>query len=118
LQAHVSKRAFEHEKAVRAGEIRKVGVNCYRMEEDEPDVELHPYREQEADKARARLAKLRSERNGSRVDESLADLERAAAAGENVMPAMMRAVAAYATVGEMMGALKQEYGEFREPVRF
>jgi methylmalonyl-CoA mutase N-terminal domain/subunit len=118
LQAHVSRRAFEHEKAIRSGEIRKVGVNCYRMEEEEPDVELHPYREEEADKARARLAKLRSERNGGLVDESLAVLRQAAASGENVMPAMMRAVAAYATVGEMMSALKREYGEFNEPVRF
>jgi methylmalonyl-CoA mutase N-terminal domain/subunit len=118
LQAHVSRRAYDKEKAIRSGEIRKVGVNCYRVDEEEPDVELHPYREQEADKARERLAALRRERRGERVEETLSGVKRTAAAGENVMPAIMLAVSAYATVGEIMSALKQEYGEFREPVRF
>jgi len=118
LQAHVARRAYEHEKSIRAGETRKVGVNCYRVEEEEPDVELHPYRKEEADRSRQRLRKLRHERNGEQVRLTL-DRVRAAAAGkENVMPAVMEAVTAYATVGEIMGALKDEFGVFREPVRF
>jgi methylmalonyl-CoA mutase N-terminal domain/subunit len=118
LQAHVSRHAFEHEKAVREGRIRKVGVNCYRMEEEEPDVELHPYREAEAKAAIGRVRKLRNERSGEAVDGALGRVRAAAAAGENVMPPVMEAVTAYATVGEIMGALKAEYGVFREPVRF
>jgi len=118
LQAHVSREAFEHEKAVRSGEIRKVGVNCYRLEEEEPEVELHPYDREEAQRARQRLAKLRNERDGSRVDASLDGVRAAAASGANVMPAVMQAVTVYATVGEIMGALKAEFGTFREPVRF
>jgi methylmalonyl-CoA mutase N-terminal domain/subunit len=118
LQAHVSRRAYEQEKAIRAGEIRKVGVNCYRMDEEEPDVELHPYREEEAEKARRRLLKLRRERKPGEVRQGLDAVKRAAAEGENVMPAIMQAVSAYATVGEIMGALKDEFGRFEEPVRF
>jgi methylmalonyl-CoA mutase N-terminal domain/subunit len=118
LQAHVSRRAYEQEKAIRAGEVRKVGVNCYRMEEDEPDVELHPHRPEELARARTRLARLRAERSDRAVEEALARVRRAAAEGENVMPSVMQAVTAYATVGEIMGALKAEYGVFQEPVRF
>ena len=118
LQAHVSRQAYEHEKAVRSGEIRKVGVNCYRVEEEQPTVELHPYDSEEAQRARRRLAKLRCERDRSRVAKLLDGVRAAAAAGENVMPTVMQAVAAYATVGEIMGALKAEFGTFREPVRF
>jgi len=118
LQAHVSRRAFDKEKAIRSGEIRKVGVNCYRMEEEEPDVELHPYRAEEVGKARERLDTLRRERQGEAVQAGLDGVRRAAVEGENVMPAIMTAVGAYATVGEIMGALKQEYGQFKEPVRF
>jgi len=118
LQAHVSRRAYEHECAIRSGEVRKVGVNCYRLEEDEPAVELHPYRPEEAKRARERLAKLRDERKREAVGKSLDRVRVVAASGVNVMPAMMEAVTAYATVGEIMGALKSEFGTFREPVRF
>jgi methylmalonyl-CoA mutase N-terminal domain/subunit len=118
LQAHVSAQAYAHEKAIREGTIPKVGVNRYRMEEEEPEVELHPYRKEEADRAVERVRKLRTERSGDEVAKTLDAVKAAAAEGRNVMPAMMEAVRAYATVGEMMGALKSEYGLFREPVRF
>jgi methylmalonyl-CoA mutase N-terminal domain/subunit len=118
LQAHVSRRAFEHEKGLREGTIPKVGVNRYRMEEEEPEVELHPYDPGETERAKKRLEKLRSERDPGAVDRSLAAVRAAAAAGENVMPSVMDAVTAWATVGEIMGALKEEFGTFREPVRF
>ena len=63
-------------------------------------------------------AELRAERSTSEVEKTLDRVRAAAAAGDNVMPAVMEAVTAYATVGEIMGALKAELGEFREPVRF
>ena len=118
LQSHVSRRAFEQEKAVRSGQTRKVGVNCYRLDEEEPDVALHPHRPEELERARKRLVDLRGERDNSAVESALDGVRAAAAAMENVMPAVMGAVTVYATVGEIMEALKREYGEFREPVRF
>jgi methylmalonyl-CoA mutase N-terminal domain/subunit len=118
LQAHVSRRAFEREKALRDGTIPKVGVNRYVMEEEEPDVELHPYDPAETKRASERLAKLKADRDADAVERTLARVRAAAASKENVMPATMDAVAAYATVGEIMGALKDEFGAFREPVRF
>ncbi|MHC4470913.1 MAG: acyl-CoA mutase large subunit family protein [Planctomycetota bacterium] len=118
LQAHVSRRAYQQEKAVREGRVKKVGVNIYRMEEEEPEVELHPYRAEEAEQAVARLVKLRAERSGEGVGKALDAVRAAATSGENVMPAVMEAVTVYATVGEIMGALKAEFGAFQEPVRF
>jgi methylmalonyl-CoA mutase N-terminal domain/subunit len=118
LQAHVSRRAYEHQKSVLSGETRKVGVNCYRMKEEEPDVELHPYREEEAARARQRLARLRADRDTGAVEGALRGVRDAAASGDNVMPPLMGAVTAYATVGEIMSALKDVFGTFREPVRF
>jgi methylmalonyl-CoA mutase N-terminal domain/subunit len=118
LQAHVSRRAYQREQAIRSGEVRKVGANCYRIDEQEQSVELHPYRAEEAGQAVQRLARLRDERDGDAVARALAAVRAAAAAGDNVMPSLMTAVTAYATVGEIMAALKQELGEFNEPVRF
>ena len=118
LQAHVSRQAYEHETAIRAGEIRKVGVNCYRIDEEERRVELHPYRPEVADGARKRIEMLRAERDGARVRTTLEGVRSAAASRTNVMPALMEAVTAFATVGEIMNALKSAFGTFKEPVRF
>jgi methylmalonyl-CoA mutase, N-terminal domain len=118
LQAHVSRRAFEREKALRSGEMCRVGLNRYRVEEEEPEVELHPYRPELVERARERLETLRRERSTEAVERSLDAVRAAAASGDNIMPAVMDAVTAHATVGEVMAALKAELGEFREPVRF
>jgi methylmalonyl-CoA mutase N-terminal domain/subunit len=118
LQAHVSLRAYEREKAIRSGAVRKVGVNCYRIEEEEPEVELHPYHPEEVERARRRLETLRGERSGAEARRALDRVRAAASSSENVMPAVMDAVEAHATVGEIMGALRAELGTFAEPVRF
>lgn len=119
IQARVSAQAYKTLRAIESGAFRKVGVNCYRQEgEQYAGVELHPYR---ADDARAQVASLdaiRSRRDASSVKKALAALKNAAAAGENVMPAMNDAVKAYATVGEITRELVQVFGCYQEPVRF
>jgi methylmalonyl-CoA mutase N-terminal domain/subunit len=119
VQAEVNRQAYERERCVQAGEIKKVGVNCYREEdEEEREVEFHPYREEKAQEQLRRLDRVRGERDDHAVASLLERLRSAAAAGENVMPAAMDAVEAYATVGEVCGALKEVFGTYREPVRF
>jgi methylmalonyl-CoA mutase N-terminal domain/subunit len=52
------------------------------------------------------------------VKDTLERVRQAAKAGENVMPSIMDAVEAYASVGEVCGVLKEVFGTYREPVRF
>jgi methylmalonyl-CoA mutase N-terminal domain/subunit len=118
VQAEVNRQAYEQERRIQAGEIKKVGVNCYREEEAERDVEFHPYREEEARAQVRRLERVRRERETAPVASRLERVRAAAAAGENVMPAVIDAVEAYATVGEVCGVLQEVYGTYREPVRF
>jgi methylmalonyl-CoA mutase N-terminal domain/subunit len=119
VQAQINRQAYEREKKIRSGEIKKVGVNCFvEGEEQERDVELHPYREEEAGKQIERLCRIRKERNGLAVARSLDEVRRCAAAGKNVMPAVIDAVEAYATVGEISNALKDVFGTYQEPLRF
>ncbi len=118
VQAAVNRQAYEYEKRVQAGQILKVGVNCFVEEEEEREVEFHPYRQEEARKQMERLRRIRRERNTASVDAALDAVRAAASARENVMPAVMDAVEAYATVGEVCGALKDVFGTYREPVRF
>ena len=118
IQAEVSRQAYEHQRKLESGEFRKVGVNCHRVEEEEPEVALHPYDEAERERQIASLAEVRAERDGARVEAALESLRAAAQAGANVMPALMAAVKAYASVGEMTGVLTAVFGRYKEPIRF
>jgi len=118
IQALVARQAFQRQKDLEAGVVRKVGVNCYRSEGDDAVVEFHPFKTEQASAQRERLAQVKRRRDGDRVRATLERLRAAAAAGQNVMPQLVEAVEALATVGECVGALKQVYGEYREPVRF
>ncbi len=118
IQAHVSKQAYEHQKDLETGEYRKVGVNCYEIEEDEPEVEMHPYKKEDTDRQIARLNDVKATRDQAAVDKALADLKAAAEGDANTMPAIMDAVKAYASVGEITAVLTEAFGRYQEPMRF
>jgi methylmalonyl-CoA mutase N-terminal domain/subunit len=116
VQRSVARQAYLYEQGIQKGEIVKVGVNKYRIEEEERDVELHEYEPEQAEEKVQRLKELRAQRDGTKVAETLESLRRAAEEKENLMPYIMEAVRAYATVGEMTQVLKNVFGEFQEPV--
>ncbi len=116
VQDHVSQQAYEYQRKLESGELRKVGVNCYRIDEDKPDVEFHPTDPGDLKLQIESLGKVKAERDGARVTETLARLEADARAQRNVMPAIMDAVKAYATVGEMTNVLVGVYGRYQEPI--
>jgi methylmalonyl-CoA mutase N-terminal domain/subunit len=118
IQNAVSRQAYQRHRKMESGEIRKVGVNCYEVEEEQPDIEFHPTNEVECRKKIQRLEAIRAERDGARVSAALSNVKEAASAGENVMPAVMEAVTAYATVGEITDCLMEVFGRFPEPIRF
>ncbi len=64
----------------------------------------------------ARLQALRAKRNPSLVQSALAELQRRASTNENLLPAILAAVEAYATVGEISDALRRLFGEYQESV--
>jgi methylmalonyl-CoA mutase N-terminal domain/subunit len=118
VQAAVNRQAYENEKRLQSGRMKKVGVNCFVEDEAERQVEFHPYREEEARKQIERLTRIRHERNSPQVLSTLNRVRTAAAAGENLMPPVIEAVEAYASVGEICSVLKEVFGTYREPIRF
>lgn len=118
VQREVARQAYLQEKALQEGRIVKVGVNKYVIEEEEPNIELHEYNPRVADEQIARLNEVKRERDSRAVTQALKDLEAAARAKRNVMPYLVEAVKAYATVGEMTAVFKEVYGEFKEPSIF
>ncbi|MBI4967482.1 MAG: acyl-CoA mutase large subunit family protein [Rhodospirillales bacterium] len=118
IQSKVSRQAYEMQRNIQTGVFRKVGVNCYRIDEEEHEVAFHPYNEADARAQIASLNEVRRNRDGQAVAKALKQVETDAKSNRNVMPALMAAVKAYATVGEMTQALVAAYGRYREPIRF
>ncbi len=118
VQNRVARQAYAYERGLRDGSIPKVGVNCCVEDEDERAVAFHPYDEGAARRKIEGLRALKAQRDDAAVASALAQLERAAMAGENVMEPSIRAVKAYATVGEITDVLKKVFGGFQEPGLF
>ncbi len=117
LQRKLAWQAYEFERDVQRGDLIKVGVNKYAEEED-ADVDLHEYNEAWAEEQLAGLVDLKRTRDSAVVTASLKNLETTARAGDNVMPALVEACKAYATVGEMSDVFRDVYGVFDEPSIF
>jgi methylmalonyl-CoA mutase N-terminal domain/subunit len=119
IQSQVSAQAYRMQRAIESGAFPKVGVNRYRSETEEThEVEMHGYDAEAAARQVARLQRIRSERDGNAVAAALDAIEADARAGANLMPAIVRAVQAYASVGEITKRLVGVYGRYREPIRF
>ncbi len=74
--------------------------------------------ETEAEFLRRRLAELRDRRDAAEVERTLTALTAAARNDDNLLPPMLDAVRAYATLGEIRRALEDVYGRFKEPISF
>lgn len=118
IQREVAHQALKYEQGLQNGTISKVGVNRYRMNEEQREVTLHEYQPKQAEDAIRRTNEIRASRDGGAVAAALDKVREAAAQRHpnGVMPAMMEAVKAYATLGEITHTLKHVFGTFQEPV--
>jgi methylmalonyl-CoA mutase N-terminal domain/subunit len=113
VQGEIQKAAYEFQHAVESKEQIVVGVNDFIAKEERsiPTLRVDPAIERSQI---ARLNALRAKRNSARVQSALAELQRRAATSENLLPAILAAVEAYATVGEISDALRRVFGEYQE----
>ena len=119
IQSQVSSQAYRMQRAIESGAFPKVGVNRYRdAVEAEHEVEMHNYRADDARAQVAALQRVRSERDATAVARALDRVEADARSGANLMPALVEAVKAYASVGEITQRLVGVFGRYAEPVRF
>jgi len=115
VQQQVQKAAYEYQQAVDTGEQVVVGVNRFQGEEGRPIPTMQIDPEIERTQV-ARLNALRARRDTAKAIAALAEVERRARSTENLMPAILSAVEAYATVGEISDALRRAFGEYHESV--
>ena len=113
-QREIAEASYRFQQAVDSREKIVVGVNDY-MQADDDAVEVLYIDETAGEQQLASLARVKQMRNEAGVRRSLDQLRRAAASTtENVMPPIIEAVRAYATVGEMCDTLREVWGEYEE----
>ncbi len=114
IQREIVRSAYDYQKAVDSGEQVVVGVNKFTTEE-KPVLELLEISEEVEKKQIERLKRLKRDRDNEKVSQVLDRVHQVAQSEENIMPVLIEAVKAYATVGEITDALRDVFGEYREP---
>ncbi|MCC6224766.1 MAG: methylmalonyl-CoA mutase [Thermoleophilia bacterium] len=115
LELAIAEAAYRQELAIESGERVVVGVNRFRDESaGAQEVAVLTVPDSVGARQLERLAAVRASREAGRVEAALAAVREAAASGETTMPATLEAVRAYATVGEIAGALGDVFG-YHEP---
>jgi len=115
-QKEIADSAYWYQKAVDRKEKIIVGVNAFEMEHSPiPTLKIE---EKVARQQLERLKEVKQTRNNTEVKATLLDLKKAAEDDKNLMPFILNCVRVYATLGEIMGALKEVYGEYKEPITY
>jgi methylmalonyl-CoA mutase N-terminal domain/subunit len=116
VQKLVAQQAYQFEKDIQTGKLKKVGVNLYEDEDkQDEDIALHEYDGSVIDQQMESLKEVKSTRSDREVTLALKALKKAAEEEKNVMPFLVDAVKTYATVGEIVRVFLDVYGEFNEP---
>jgi len=111
----IQEASYEYQKRVDAGEEVVVGVNAYEIDE-EPDPDTLTVDPETRDRQLDRLEAVKDERDDAAVADALEALGEAVERGDNVMPPIIDAVKAYATMGEIMAVFEDHHGAYQEKV--
>jgi len=115
--SEIAEAAFAYQQKLEKGEKRLVGVNCHTTTVSQPLEILRVSHEVEVEQRRV-LAERRAARDQAAVDRALARMVEVARGDGNLIPPMLEAVRAEATLGEICDALREEWGTYAEPARF
>jgi methylmalonyl-CoA mutase N-terminal domain/subunit len=115
FQRKIAESAYKYQRAIDSGDRTIVGANRYQLDEPLriPLLRMDPEGER---RQRQRLARVRRERDNEELRRRLEALREATKGSENLMPYILDAVRAHATLGEICGVLREVFGEYREPV--
>ncbi|MEN9979470.1 MAG: methylmalonyl-CoA mutase family protein [candidate division WOR-3 bacterium] len=117
-QREIAEAAYRYQKAVDEGRRTVVGVNKYVLEGERLEIPILKIDPQVEVEQCERLRRLRQRRDNAKVRRTLDDLKAACAGRDNVMYPILEAVRAYATLGEICGAMKEVFGTYAEPPMF
>lgn len=113
IQREIQDSAYKYQLDIEKEERIVVGLNRFRVEEEKPTnlLRVNPAVREAQIK---RLKELKSERDNDKVNNSLSRLKRSAQGNDNLMPGILDAVKAYATLGEICNVLREVFGEYQQ----
>ncbi len=117
FMSEIADAAFRYQTALEKGEKRVVGVNCHEQSITHDLQILRVSHEVEVEQIQE-LDVRKQARDATAVEHALARMAEVARTEENLLPVMLDACRAEATLGEICGTLRAEWGEYREPARF
>ncbi|MGD0218003.1 MAG: methylmalonyl-CoA mutase family protein [Desulfobaccales bacterium] len=114
VQREIGASAYRYQQEIEKGERVVVGLNRFQVKGEEkiPLLKVAPEME---DRQKARLKELRQTRDNAAVTQTLAQLKTAAQGADNLMPPILNAVRALATLGEICNTLREVFGEYEAP---
>jgi methylmalonyl-CoA mutase N-terminal domain/subunit len=115
VQQEIQNAAYEYQQAVDRSEAVVVGVNRFEVEEEKP-IPIQRIDESLEPKQVERVRALRAKRDAGPWQSALRGVEEAARSGANLMPKILAAVEANATVGEISDTMRRVFGEYKEAV--
>jgi len=119
FQREIADSAYRYQKEIENKKRIVVGVNEYEEEEEKVEIPILKIDPEVEKKQVARLKALRQRRDNNAVKKALEEVEEAARdRSKNIMEPILKATRAYATLGEIVDAMKQVFGEYREPPIF
>jgi methylmalonyl-CoA mutase N-terminal domain/subunit len=114
FQKEIADSAYKYQRETDEKKRTIVGVNDYKIEETECPIELSRVDPKVEQEQLANLQRLKRQRDNKKAREALDKLHSSAEKDQNLMPVMIDAVKAYATLGEITEVLKHVYGEYKE----
>lgn len=115
IQQEIMDSAYKYQKDIENNEKIIVGVNKYQIDEDAPKglLRVDPM---VGERQKEKIKALKKKRNNEKVEETLETLRNICRSDENIMPAILDAVMEYATLGEVCGVMREEFGEYKQIV--
>jgi len=114
FQREIANAAYKYQKKIEEQKKIIVGLNKFQEEEEELEIELLKIDQEVEREQIKRLGRLKSERNNDLVKKDLEKLKEAARGTKNLVPLVLQAARDYVTEGEIISALKEVFGEYKE----
>ncbi|MBM3328164.1 MAG: methylmalonyl-CoA mutase [Calditrichaeota bacterium] len=118
FQREIARAAYRHQMELESGKRVMVGVNGYTESDEVIDIPILKITQEDQRHQLERLQEVRQRRDDSAVRRSLGRLADAARSNENTMPVLIECAHDYCTLGEMIGVLREAFGEYREAAFF
>ena len=118
FQREIARAAYQYQMEIERNDRIIVGVNAFKEENEKIEIPLLQISPEVEKRQIMQLKELRRNRDNDQVQKALKELKEAAQGQTNLMPILIKCSKAYATVGEMVNALKEVFGEYVEPAEF